>query len=493
MLLVDELREAWHAEPRGHRVALIVIVGVATALRAMYLAQPIRYDEAVTYLYFVRRPWAEALSVYTYPNNHLFHTLLAKASVTVLGNAPWALRLPAFVAGLLVVLATYPVVRAMYGSRSALLATAVVASSGVLTLYSTNARGYTLLVLAFLALMLLAIRVLRGATPQWAAFGVIAALGLWTVPVMLFPLGSVCLWIIVSLLAEKRGHELRGLGVALGIAAVLTGLFYSPVILREGLAAITRNKFVVSSGWFEFFERLPSTIGEAFSSWSLGVHPILRWTLVVFAAVALWHHSQLARFRVNFLVAAYAWCAWLLVVNHRAPFARVWLWAVPVVAALAAAGFVRLLSDRGDSSNVLDRRIPVLAVALAVFAGASVMLTRGVLLSRDTGTYRDAPQASVVLSRALQPGDRVVAAIPSSVPLLYYLNKLGVSERYFALEERAAKRVVVVFNRDEDASLDAVIARSDVTDQAQFSPPAVLARLPNSVIMVFQRRDATSK
>src|SRR5687767_1863319 len=137
LILLDELRDAWRNEPREHQLALVWLVTIAIAMRALYLGQPMRYDEAVTYMYFVRLPWSEALSTYTYPNNHLFHTLLAKASVTVFGNLPWALRLPAFVAGVLVVPATYMVARAIYGSRPALFAAAIVATSGTLVLYST--------------------------------------------------------------------------------------------------------------------------------------------------------------------------------------------------------------------------------------------------------------------------------------------------------------------------------------------------------------------
>jgi len=43
-------------------------------------------------------------------------------------------------------------------------------------------------------------------TADWIAFAVVAALGLWTIPVMLFPLGAVALWLALSfaLTAAKR-------------------------------------------------------------------------------------------------------------------------------------------------------------------------------------------------------------------------------------------------------------------------------------------------
>src|SRR4051812_19745302 len=76
VLLVDELREAWRDEPRAYRFALGAMLAVAIALRLAHVGQPMRYDESVTYLYFVRLSWYDAVSLYTYPNNHVFHTLL---------------------------------------------------------------------------------------------------------------------------------------------------------------------------------------------------------------------------------------------------------------------------------------------------------------------------------------------------------------------------------------------------------------------------------
>ena len=75
---------------------LIAIVVIGALLRGYYLTQPMRYDESVTYLYFASQSWTTVVSSYTYPNNHVFHSLLVKAFATILGDDPWVLRsLPA--------------------------------------------------------------------------------------------------------------------------------------------------------------------------------------------------------------------------------------------------------------------------------------------------------------------------------------------------------------------------------------------------------------
>ncbi|HEY8175683.1 MAG TPA: glycosyltransferase family 39 protein [Gemmatimonadaceae bacterium] len=494
MLLFDELREAWRSESREHRIALLGIAIVAVGLRLRYLRQPMRYDESVTYLYFVKQRWADALSLYTYPSNHLFHTLLAKASVTAFGSSPWALRLPAFLAGLLVVAATYAVVRAIYNARAALFAAAIVASSGVLVLYSTNARGYSLVILAFLLLALVAIRLQRGASSDhWIAFAVIAAFGLWTIPVMLYPLGAISVWIALAFLIDGKRAELRRLALALGVTAGLTLLAYSPVISRAGIVAIVGNRFVVSSNWFDFLEQLPSAVGQALRSWSLGIPPIVSLALLWLAIVALRHHASISRLRANIVVACFVSTAWLLVVNHRAPFPRVFLFLFPVAAALAGAGAVLLSERRPRVDQFFQRRTPAVAVGFSIAAAASVALSHGVLLARDTGTYRDAERASLLLRGVLQPGDRVLVELPASAPLAYYFDRLGVPSTYLSLDERSAKRIVVIVNQGEGQTLASVAGRSEVRDTTRFAPTKVLATLPASTIIMFQRRDVATK
>ena len=491
LLLFEELSEAWRNESRDHRVALLCIVVIALALRLRYLGQPMRYDESVTYLYFVKQPWSDALSLYTYPNNHLFHTLLAKLSVTAFGNAPWALRLPAFIAGMFVVAATYAVGRALYNPRAALYATAIVASSGVLVLYSTNARGYSLVVLAFLLLVLLAVRLQRLArSDTWITFAVVAAFGLWTIPVMLYPLGAVSVWIALSFLIDGRSSELRRLFIALGVAAGLTLLAYSPVISREGIPAIVGNKFVVASNWLDFFDELPTVIGQALRSWSLGIAPIVSVPLLCFAVVALRYHAGTSQFRVGIPLAAFVWSSWLLVVNHRAPFARVFLWLLPLVAALIGAGIVILLERRPQSRQTLLEHTPTLAVMLAIGAALSVTASRAVLLTRDTGTYLDAEQAAAALSRVLRPGDRVLTALPTNAPLEYYLDRLGVPPSVLSLDEKSASRIMMVVDSHEGQRLRDLLAHSELRDTASYAPSGVLATLPASTIIVFQRRNA---
>jgi hypothetical protein len=493
LLLIDELREAWRDEPRAHRVSLAAILIIAMALRIAHLDQPMRYDESVTYLYFATLPWDQALATYTYPNNHLFHTALVKGAVTLFGTQPWALRIPALIAGIAIVPATYVVVRAMYGAGAALLAVAIVGSSGVLTLYSTNARGYSIVVLAFLLLVLTAIRIQRGAAhADWIVFGVIAAMGLWTIPVMLFPLGAVALWLALWALLNGRNDELKRLGTTLMITFALTLLAYAPVIANEGVGAVIRNRFVAPQSWVAFFDQLPITLREALRSWGLGFPLIISVALLGCSFAALAQHARISLLPVNFWVAAFVWSAWVLVVTHRAPFARVWLWLLPIAAGLAGAG-VLILARRSRRTAVLSDRVPLLAGIVAIVLAMAVAQSRAVRVSRDTGSFVDAELAARTLRGMVSPGDRILAAIPTNAPLAYYLDRWGVNPAALAWPEERARQIFAVVDFNEGQTLASVTANSLARDARLFVADSSPVRMPTSAIVTFRRRDAAQR
>jgi hypothetical protein len=82
-----------------------------------------------------------------------------------------------------------------------------VSASGALAFYSTNARGYTMICLASLLLAnaLLTLRE-RSSMAQWSVVVVVTALGMWTVPVMLYPAGGLALWFVLSALREDTSQ-----------------------------------------------------------------------------------------------------------------------------------------------------------------------------------------------------------------------------------------------------------------------------------------------
>lgn len=428
--------------------AVLLLTALAGWLRWRLLDQPIRYDEAVTWLRYVSEPLTTGLSLYDLPNNHVFHTLLAHLSTGLLGDGPRALRLPAFVAGTAVVPATWWLGRGTSGIGAALVASTAVAVSPVLVLFSTNARGYGLVVLAFVVLARLAADLRRRRSPgRLAAFAAVTALAGWTMPAALYPAAAAGAWLAAPAApgegARPLDERLRAVGAVGVTSAAAVACLYAPVLSRSGLESLVANRFVAPRGPLEAARGLPGFLGEVATQWVHGV-PAAVAGILVFGAVAA-GASEIRRRRTRgvgkegaggppppLFPVALAASAAVLVAHGRVPFARVWLFLLPAFAIFAGRGLAAV-ADRAAAAvgegGPRSARAAVLGGALLAVAAAG---TTGLIADDPvrrwglTGTLPAGDRVARYLADRLEPGDAVRAPLPSDAPLEYYFRRLDV-------------------------------------------------------------------
>jgi len=493
--MIAALRAWWRDEDEAVRFAVVAMAVAGLVARVAALGQPMRYDESVTYLCYVARSWATAATSYQCPNNHLLYTLVAKATSALGGGAPWALRLPAFLAGVAVVPLTYAVGRALYSGTAALGGAALAAAATPLVLYSANARGYSFIVVAFLALLLVAarIRAAGGTGRRWGAFALIAAAGLATIPVMLYPLGAVALWLALTLVVE-RGRAawptLAALVASLAAAAALTLLAYLPMIRAHGWAALTANTFVAGATWPQFYRELLPSLGRALASWTQPYPLVVALPLAAVAAFGALRASRAARQGAPVLLAAGVWSAGVLVATHRVPFERTWLWMLPL-AALAAG----TAGERALHRPRLAPARPWLPAVTALVAAAGVAWgfhSDALGRSLDTGVFAGAQPIAAALATRAQPGDRVLAWIPSNAPLQYYMQRVGADTALLSTPDSATTREIIVLNDTYGQTLPWAIAVGMV-DTARFGPVAPAMHARDGDVYVAERKGQGSR
>jgi hypothetical protein len=439
-------------ETRAYRAAFVAVGVVAVALRLYHVNQPIRYDEAWTYLLYASQSLWTALSDYSAPNNHVFHSLLAWISTRLLGAAPWTLRLPALLAGLALVFGVYLAARRLAGREAGLVAMALAASSPILVLYSTNARGYVMISLAFVVLLLLGTMILERDEPElWVLSGVVTALGLYTAPVMLYPAGAVSIWLLVE---RYRAAGVRGVlamlprMIAMGlVAAVITVAAYSPVVARQGAGAILHNRFVVALTWPQFVAGLPDFARTLRESLAMGRSLAVIGLMALAALASLASRDSNRRGRVTLALAVAAWCAVVLVGTRRPPPARVWLFLVPLAYLYVAAGAGYALAAAGRRFGVGSGGLTgAVSLALALAVSGQIVAQRLVVDSDETdwlGT-RNGPAVVEYLRTELRPGDELVYG-GIGAALDYYLRlRAGRTLREFRRDSGAVRAVVVV-------------------------------------------------
>jgi hypothetical protein len=399
---------------------LALIVAIGAAVRAFFLAQPMRYDEAYTFLNFVKGDFFDHF-YYPLPNNHVLHTLLVRMSVGLLGNHPVAIRLPAVLAGLLAIPLTFCVSRSLGGNcRSGYFAAALVAVFPYLILYDTMARGYSLLVLLSLCLVGLGVRVIEDPSLRLCALmAVVIGLGVLDMPSFVFPAAGVCCWISLMLVLRGRKPVWVLAHVATPcvlMAAALTGLFYTPVaIATNGIDSIINNPFVRSLSWRDFLTRLPAHIAATASHFVRSIPiPVLIVSLV-FVGMGFYATARERRWATFMLLPAIAiGGAVILFAKHAIPFDRTWIYLLPLMFVLMDAG----LANVAKCSAVYVKTASLLLAGCA----AVVIMNRNLISSyTDVGSFPEAAVLVDVLSGEMDVADRLVVMTPADAPMHFYM------------------------------------------------------------------------
>lgn len=430
----SHLKQFWRAVAAGlrafwiydrlHVAELGALTLWAAFLRCFFLSEPVRYDEACTYLRFASKPIYMGVTYYT-PNNHLLNTVLMHFSTTLFGGSPWALRLPTAVAGILIVPLSYAALRLCRGRGVGLLTAALVSSSLPLIEYATNARGYTVGT-AFLLLTIILAKMGEKLPVALILAGFTAAFALYSVPTMVYGVAGVFLWVAFS------ARAVRVLARLVIPAVVLTVLLYAPVLATVGISRIAGNEWVAPLSFRQLWAETPFAIDSLWQYWNMRVPTVLA-VLFVTAAVAsvaygVWRRSP------PILLWAIIASVMLVLMQRVDPPRRVWLFLVPLYLGAVAEGLHLVLS------RVPRASVAVPAVALAVSAWMGVEVLRQGSLYRPggqdhmfhNGEEHGFPNAAAFVREFrghLARGDTVVSSEPYDIPIEYEIRRQGVSYR----------------------------------------------------------------
>jgi hypothetical protein len=446
----SDVAAALRGHPRGAIWSLGLLVLAALALRLVFLNRPLLWDEGTTLFRFVQQPIWVTLSWYPNPNNHVLYSALANVAGSIAGHGLWTLRLPALVAGILLVPAVYFLGCRLYDRGSALAAAAFVSVWSPLVGYSVNGRGYTLLAFLFLVLSILALYLKRTDNAAgWVAFTALGSLGMYTVPVMVYPLAMLAAWLLLMALAKEccltTGRMLRRITVVVLGTIGLTFLLYLPVLLVSGPARLFSNPYVRSIDTEVWSERLVREAPDTWAEWNVNLHPALVVALVLGLLMSLMLHRRIAGQRVP-LVAGLATAIFLVAIQQVVPPPRVWLFVLPIYLLMSLAAWqevLRWLVPRPHLRRVLwGAMVSVVTIwtAFGTFR-AEFLISRGL----ETETLREAPQVAAFLKTALRSGDAVLYRPPSSRALLYEMQAAGLVDKV-ARDATEARRVLVVVN-----------------------------------------------
>ena len=325
-------------------------IGTGVVVATLQLDGIFTIDETHTLVNMVvNQPLAVAAGRYDLPNNHIFHTLLVWVAHQLGGLNRIVVRLPAFLSFCLLLPMLWRFVRDEYGPGAAVFATAFVSVSPHFISYATAARGYTLQFLLFATALVCGQRLVQrpGKKWLWAAWAGALALGLFTIPLMVFPVAVTAAWM---LLARWRRFGRDGLGsfaartaAGLAVTAVVAGALYM-------MATDVREVYTTLSVTREASEWNVGLLHKVISPvmmwyrWHIGVPPWVRGALMALVFVGAAGAGRSCGRRGTLLLAAgLATGLLMLALGRTTPNSRMMMWALMILLILAGVGAVFVL------------------------------------------------------------------------------------------------------------------------------------------------------
>ena len=446
----------------GFLAGVLAIIFLAVVFRMENANSPMKHDEAYTYVTFSRSLFT-AITDYSKPNNHILHSILVYLSTMIFGKAAWIVRLPAFLAGVLLVPTSYWLAARLYDRWTALATAFLVAWFPPLVAYSNDARGYTMVALFTLLILALGDHVRKDKNLFfWALISLCSALGLYTVPTMLFPFGVLFVWLFLENQfsgpdPNRTKMEFLGYWLAAGLgAAVLTALFYTPILIFTNAQLLFANNMLPPVPWKDFLETLSARFIGTWAEWTFGVSTAVIILFEIGWVLGLVFHGKIAQNRIPLQVAALLWISAQLLIQRPNAEARYWSFLMPLVLLWAAAGIFGLLQKvRLKFSLGIPLAAPIFGLLLVYgFWHAAWVLPQLPTLWKGRGK-----QEGVVLfiQSHLQQDDMIVVSSPDDAPVWYYSDYHGLPDAYFNLNNPTFKRALVLVDTQWQQTLSGVL------------------------------------
>jgi uncharacterized membrane protein len=418
---------------RSYHVVLLLIVILAMGIRLSAINRIVRLDEARNMQQFAQRTPSEFLFDFSDTNNHFLNTLMLHIQYRLLGNdEDWKIRVHVFVIGILVTIATYYTGKELYDADVGLMASALSSVMFMLVEFSISARGYIIITLIYLVLIILINRMKTQANRRgWLIIGLLSGLGFLVSLAFLYPMGTLVVWAAVSILIENKGQLRRRIFLyftgSMILGALLTAVYYilALVITFDSWEEFNTSYIMelAQSLDYQYLVSviIPKTARVVFWYTHMGMSSLIIMMCVFGVFIATIFHYKLSKNRFPIIVATVVSVSVQILVQQSDIFQRVFTFLTPIYAILIAAGLITLVRF------VTRDRISQFYIAIFLSLIMCVPITYQ-LISQEvlphagiTGYMRNADGIAKMIQETLEPGDYLLSDFTSAKLVGYYL------------------------------------------------------------------------
>jgi 4-amino-4-deoxy-L-arabinose transferase-like glycosyltransferase len=412
-----------------HKRTILLLILAGAALRVHMASLPITYEEARAFELFSSRRLSTIVTDLTDPLNHILYNLLAKWSVDIFGVGRFILRLPALLAGVLMMPVLYLFTRAMFNRYIAMLALALVASSAPLIEYSALAHGHSITWLCLVVALALGRHFAQQNNAMSAVLiALFLALGMWALPAMLYPALAVLLWLLFYILMRYEGSlrpRLMLLLLTVVLVLVFTFLFYLPVIAKYGIGQIMDPDQQAARSW-KIFQR--DHADGIFALWA-AISDTTGSILAVAGLVVIMVSAFIStKYRALLFAVPLTAIPLVLMMARVAPPETWYYTLIYFHLGTAIAVFYLLKAIQEKLFPAWGKRTRTAYTSVALFATFVIL---GLRTADRIARQPDAAPAAAYLAGAMGPGDRIVAESPLDAPLKFHAYAMGLDRSDF--------------------------------------------------------------
>ncbi len=235
-------------------LCLVLIIPVFASIYYA-LQMPVSYDEAWTFLNFTRKGFVITMTSYDDPNNHVFHSLITNLTKFIPNCTNLIkIRISSIFFNFLFLLLFYKFTKETFGTNFALIAVGLTSVLFMNIYYSYMSRGYGIVNLCFIISLFSVFNIIKNtnAKKKWLLFCVSSIIGFATIPAYLYPFATLNFIVLIAHFKNIKNQFLANF-----VVIIFVILFYLPIIMQNGLSALTNNIYVQPIGFFKTIKSLP--------------------------------------------------------------------------------------------------------------------------------------------------------------------------------------------------------------------------------------------
>ncbi len=319
---------------------------------------------------------------------------------------------------------TFSLGKKLINVQVGLLSALAMAISPYMILYSTNARGYTIMVLLGLLLALQSLSYIEKQSIKHIFYiSFIASLGMFTMPSMLFLISGIYFWIVTLLfINNKQSVKIIVFNFIIPITlitSIMTIGLYTPVILKSnGIDSIVSNRFVTSESWSVFISQIFPHFQHTFHAFNRDFPIGFIYLGTVFLFIGLFALSKEKKWKPLFLLPSLFFAAGVIFfLKHKIPFDRTWIYFLPFIFIIISTGLNYIIDKVLPKTQLLFYSIFILYSTYFVLF---LLSNNAIMRYGDTGTFPKAPIVMKYLNNIIDQNDRIHVKLPADWPVKFY-------------------------------------------------------------------------